>query len=84
MQNTQNPKWCVIDVEPTTNYELILTFEYGEKKKFDMKPLLHKKEQLKDISFFLKAHVVYDTVGWNDDLDIAPEFLYENSVPIEN
>lgn len=27
-----NPKWCVKSVVPTKDYELILTFEYGEQK----------------------------------------------------
>ncbi len=80
-----NPKWCVKSVVPTKDYELILTFEYGERKKFDMKPYLEDpcNEPLRDLSFFLKAHVVYDTVGWSEDIDIAPEYLYEQSVPFK-
>lgn len=51
---------------------------------YNTHPILEKKmyERLKNISFFLTAKVVGDTVGWNDDVDIAPEFLYENSVEI--
>jgi hypothetical protein len=35
-----NPR--VINVTPTNNYELILEFENGEIKKFDIKPYLNK------------------------------------------
>ncbi len=81
-----NPKWCVKSVIPTKDFELILTFEYGEKKIFDMKPYLDKpnNEPLRDINFFLKAHVEYDSVAWSEDEDIAPEFLYEKGIPIED
>ncbi len=82
----KNPKGgCVKKVEPTKNYELILTFEYGERRIMDMKPLLKDpmNEPLRNLSFFLKAYVVCDSVGWNEDIDIAPEFLYEESVPLD-
>ena len=81
----KNPKWCVKKVEPTKNYELILTFEYGERKIMNMKPLLEdpENEPLRNQSFFLKAHIVGDSVGWNEDIDIAPEFLYEKSVAFD-
>ncbi|WP_308578847.1 DUF2442 domain-containing protein [uncultured Oribacterium sp.] len=36
-------------------------------------------QQLNDLDFFLTAHVEDGTVIWNDELDIAPEYLYENS-----
>ncbi len=50
-----------------------------------MKPDLEDpcNELLRDLFFFLKAHVVYDTVGWREDVDIAPEYLYEQSVPFK-
>ena len=77
--------WIVISVEPKEDFTLILTFVTGEKKRFDMKPLLEKKnfEPLKDINFFMKAYVDGTSVSWNESLDIAPEYLYENSLPIE-
>ena len=37
------PKWIVKSVEPLDDYKLLLTFEYGEKKVYDMKPLLSYK-----------------------------------------
>ena len=38
-----NPVWCVADVCPNTDYTLMLTFENGEKRLYDAKPLLDKK-----------------------------------------
>jgi hypothetical protein len=72
--------WVVTNVEPKEDYTLIITFITGEKKIFDMKPLLDKKnfEQLKDITLFMKAYVDGTSVSWNDSIDIAPEYLYEN------
>ena len=79
-----NPVWCVADVCPNTDYTLLLTFENGEKRLYDAKPLLDKKlcASLKDPRFFMKAKAEYGTVVWSEDLDIAPEHLYECSVPV--
>ena len=73
--------WIVTHVEPQKDYTLILTFITGEKKKYDALPLLEKAiyAPLKNHAFFLKAKVVGDTVAWNDDIDNAPEHLYEYS-----
>lgn len=78
------PAWIVEDVKPQSDYTLILTFADGAKKIYNARPLLDKKiyEQLKSLSFFLKAKVECGTVVWNDDIDIAPEHLYETSTVI--
>ena len=39
--------------------------------------------KLKDIATFMNVKVECGSIAWDDDLDIAPEFLYEKSVPIE-
>ena len=36
-----------------------------------------------DIDFFMKAKADHQTVMWTEDLDISPEFLYENSVKVK-
>jgi hypothetical protein len=38
---------------------------------------------LKNIVFFLCARVDCGTVVWNDEIDIAPEYLYECGRPVE-
>ena len=49
----------------------------------DARPLLEKPlfAALKSLPFFLRARAAYGTVIWNDDIDIAPEHLYECSSP---
>lgn len=78
-------KWSVIDVEPTRDYKLILTFWKGRKRIFDFRPLLDDKinEPLKNVDFFMTAKVHHNTVMWNDKLDVCPEYLYEKSKKIK-
>lgn len=57
----------VKQVEPTDNYELILTFNTGEKKMFDVKALFQYPmyAPLKNIGFFkmVKADNMYVCIG---------------------
>ncbi len=70
-------------VEIAPDFVLILTFSDGERRYFDMKPYLHYPvfRRLENPGFFSLAHVDYGTVTWPGDIDIAPETLYEFSVP---
>lgn len=80
----KTPVWVVKSVVPQENYTLLLTFADGKKRLYNARPLLNKPlfAELKNLPFFLQARVGGDTVVWNDEVDIAPEHLYENSVPI--
>lgn len=79
-----NPVWCVKEVQPRTDYSILLTFENGERRVYDARPLLKKPicASLKNLGFFMQARALYGTVVWSDDVDIAPEHLYESSRPI--
>jgi hypothetical protein len=79
------PKWRVLAVHPQPDYTLLLTFANGEKRLYDASPLLDEKiySPLKNLAFFLSAKVDGDSVAWSDELDIAPEHLYECSKPVE-
>lgn len=81
-----NPVWCVAAVQPRPDHTLLLTFESGEKRIYDARPLLKKPicKALNDLHFFMRARAAYGTVVWSDELDIAPEHLYECSIPIES
>jgi hypothetical protein len=70
-------------VSPQENYILLLTFENGEQRYLDMKPYLHRGvfKQLANSNIFNTAHVSFDTVAWKNEVDLAPEVLYEKSVP---
>lgn len=80
----KTPVWIVKEVIPREDYTLLLTFADGGQRVYNAEPLLKKPifADLKSLPFFLKARVSGDTVIWNDDVDIAPEHLYECSVPV--
>lgn len=79
-----NPAWVVKKVIPQKNYTLLLTFEDGKTGVYDFRPDLSRSifKNQQNIDFFMKAKVLYGTVVWPDDSDIAPEHLYEKSTPI--
>ena len=74
----------VKSVRPLSEYQLLLTFENGEKKIFDMKPYLDKGiyKELKDESKFKTVRISFDSIEWCNKADIDPEFLYEKSKKI--
>lgn len=71
----------VVSVEPQKNNTLLLVFENHEKRLFDMVPYLEKKPftKLKKLPLFMKAKVAYGTVVWPENIDIAPETLWDFS-----
>ena len=67
-------------------HKLWLRFTTGEAKVFDFAPLLKEAAftPLSDEDVFRGVYIDYGVTVWNDgDIDIAPEYLYENSVPAE-
>jgi len=74
----------VVNVEARDDYSLVVTFENGAKRRFDMKPLLEKKPflRLKVAALFKKASVGLGTVIWPGGIDIAPETLWDHSTPV--
>jgi hypothetical protein len=72
----------VKEVQATDDHKLILTFENSEKRCLDMRPFFGfgRFVELEDISEFKKVRVAFDTVEWENGLDLDPEFLYEKSV----
>ncbi|MDQ3393867.1 MAG: DUF2442 domain-containing protein, partial [Bacteroidota bacterium] len=72
---------AVKDVKPQSDYLLLLTFENGEKRQFDVKPYLHIGifQELKDESLFKTVRKSFDTIEWANAADFDPEFLYEKS-----
>ena len=79
----KNPVWVVKDVAPQRDYTLLITFINGEKRIYNARPLLNKAiySSLRNIGVFMKAKASCGTVIWDDDIDIAPEHLYECSQP---
>jgi hypothetical protein len=80
------PVWSIKEVLPQPNYTLLLVYYSGEQRIYDARPLLDKNiyAPLKSIAFFLQAKADFGTVVWSDEIDIAPEHLFENSVVCTN
>ncbi len=77
----------ITDVKIFKDYILYLTFNDGVVKSFDVSTLLSGDNPLylplKDVSLFSNIKLDGWTVTWNNgEIDIAPEFLYENGVTI--
>ena len=78
--------FSVKKVEPTAEFTLILTFENGEKRVFDMKPYLNTGifSELQNLDLFNTAHISFNTVSWDNDADFDPEALYEGGLPLQS
>ena len=77
--------YSVTDVKPQDDYQLLLTFENGERRKFDMKPYLDFGlfNELRNIEMFQSVKVSFDTIEWENEADFDPEILYEKSIRVE-
>lgn len=72
-----------IDVKPLEDYQLLVTFDNGEFKIFDVKPYLSHKifESLKDVNIFNTVKIGGLSIEWSNGADICPDELYNNSKP---
>ena len=71
----------VRDVKAIESYKLLLKFENDEERVFDITPYLEigKFQELKDEQLFKTVRVSFDTIEWDNGLDLDPELLYEKS-----
>ncbi len=74
----------VVQVKPIDNYNVIITFENGEVKRFDVKPYIRGSwfGQLKNKADFDTVRPCGNTIEWSGGQDIAPHELYELSNPV--
>ncbi|SFV60542.1 hypothetical protein MNB_SV-9-793 [hydrothermal vent metagenome] len=72
---------AVKDVKALDNYFLLLKFENEEEKLFDVKPYLNigKFKELKDKRLFKSVKISFDSIEWDNKLDLDPELLYRKS-----
>lgn len=75
----------VVHVTAKQNFELLLEFENGERRCFNMGKFIDQKPwlRLKSGNTFLGAFVENGTVSWPGNIDIDPETLYDFSMPIK-
>ena len=68
-------------------YALLLTFEDDSVRRVDLESHLDGEvfEPLKSLEQFSTAHLNadIDTVVWDNGADMAPDFLYDISVPVD-
>ena len=71
----------VKSVRPQEDFRLLLTFENGEKRIFDLKPYFNKPifAQLQNISLFKTVRVVSGSVEWQGEVDLSYDTLYLES-----
>ena len=60
---------------------MLLTFENGENRQFDMKPYLDIGvfQELKDSRMFNTVRTSFDSIKWDNGADFDPEVLYQKS-----
>ena len=73
-----------VSVTPLANRILRVRFVNGELRDFDVTPLLARKcfSPLANDVLFHAARVSFGVVEWPNGLDIDPEWLYADSVPV--
>ena len=75
---------AVKEVEPKSDYSLILKFSNGDIRRFDMKPYLEMGvfRELKDMEIFNTVRVSFDSIEWDNEADFDPEVLFNYSSKI--
>ena len=75
----------VKSVKPLNDYYLLLTFENGEKRTFDLKPYLNKGvfARLQNAALFKTVRVVSGSVEWHGEIDLSYDTLYLESKPVK-
>jgi hypothetical protein len=76
----------VTHVEASADYRLVLAFDNGEHRVFDARPLLAlgRFRALASPDAFTRVRIVFDTIEWENGLDLDPEYLYQRSAPLHS
>lgn len=77
-----NPR--VSEVKPGSDFTLLLIFNNGEVKSFDVKPYLGIGifKQLNDVSVFNSVRPFLGSIQWSNGVDLCPDTLYLESVKV--
>ena len=69
-------------VRALDDYKLVLKFNNGETRQFDVKPYLNIGQfvSLKDKAMFASVKCVLGSIQWQNGLDLCPDTLYEESM----
>ena len=75
-------------VQPLPNYKLLVSFQNGERKQYQIQPLFDKWEPFKALVITnglfeqVKVDVGGYGVSWNDEIDLSCDELYNNGVTV--
>jgi hypothetical protein len=75
----------VKQVQPLSDFKLLLVFENDEERIFDVAPYMNMGlfRALGDASMFNTVRLAFDSIEWANGVDICPETLYRDSVPAD-
>ena len=77
-----NPK--VSAVHAKDDHTLLVTFEGGEERLFDVKPYLEKGvfRELQDLKYFKRVKVLWGAIAWPNEQDLSHDTLYLLGKPV--
>lgn len=75
----------VIKVIPKGDYNIFVEFDNNECGILNMEPYLNFGvfHKIKDPNIFAKVRISFDTVEWENGIDLDPQFVYEKSIKKE-
>ena len=78
-----NPRVIAAECQP--DQSIVLTFDNGEKRRFDARPYLDYPvfQPLQEITYFLRGKADHGTVAWPNEEDFCPDTLYLESRLLE-
>lgn len=73
-----------VQVEAICNYQILVVFDNGEKRCFDVEPYIKGEwyGKLRSFEYFKRVCTDGFTVVWPDGQDICPDELYDLSIPV--
>ena len=90
----------ILSVTPNTDFTLLLAFDNGEERIFDIKPILEKGgvfTPFRDYNNFRRVYLddcnavswdidpnVDSNIVWNNKVDLSPDRCYVDSIPTDN
>jgi len=74
---------AVLEVISLEDFSLMVVLDTGERGLLDMKPYLDFGvfKKIRDYEKFKKVRVAFDTIEWDEGVDLDPEFIYAKSKP---
>ena len=72
----------VIKATPRADYKIYVEFDNNECGVLNMEPYLSFGvfNKIKDPNLFSKVRISFDTIEWENGIDLDPQFVYEKSI----